>query len=63
MSGFDLGQIQIKNILVPNVHIDSVANSDAYTKLVEMGKELEKGNSFVKQVIDDVLYNYFYPRI
>ncbi len=62
MSGFDLGQIQIKNILVPNVHLDSVENSDAYTKLVEMGKELEKGNSFVKQVIDDVLNNYFYPR-
>jgi len=48
--------------LVPNVHLDSVENSDAYTKLVEMGKELEKGNSFVKQVIDDVLNNYFYPR-
>jgi adenine-specific DNA-methyltransferase len=62
MSGFDLGQIQIKNIPVPNVHLTSVSESDAYVKLVELGKELEKGNSFVKQVINDVLKNYFYPR-
>ena len=62
MSGFDLGQIQIKNIPVPNIHLTSVSKSDAYVKLVELGKELEKGNSFVKQVIDDVLKNYFYPR-
>ncbi|WP_188050582.1 N-6 DNA methylase [Flavobacterium sp. GP15] len=63
MSGYDLGKIQIKDIPIPNVHSTLVKNSEAYAKLVELGKELEQGNSFVKQVIDDVLNSYFYPRI
>jgi hypothetical protein len=63
MSGYDLGKVQIKNIPIPNIHSTKVKNSEAYRKLVYLGKELEKGNSFVKQVIDDVLNNYFYPRI
>jgi type I restriction-modification system DNA methylase subunit len=63
MSGYDLGKVQIKNIPIPNIHSTKVKNSEAYRKLVDLGKELEKGNSFVKQVIDDVLNNYFYPRI
>ena len=59
---YDLGAKNIKNIPIPNIHLTSISESNAYAKLVELGKELEKGNSFVKQVIDDVLKNYFYPR-
>lgn len=61
LSGFDLGKIQIKNIPIPNVHQDKLRESGVYFKLVELGKELESGNSFVKPVIDDILKSYFYP--
>ncbi|WP_417861481.1 HsdM family class I SAM-dependent methyltransferase [Winogradskyella sediminis] len=63
LSGYDLGKIQINNIPIPNVHRAKVYNSEAYFKLVELGKELSEGNSFVKDVIDDVLTTFFYPRI
>lgn len=61
MPGFDLGQEQIKNIPIPNVHHYSIRQSGSYNKLVELGKELEKGNIYVKQVIGDILRNEFYP--
>lgn len=63
MSGYYLGQVYTKDIPIPNVHLKSVKESIAYSKLVELGKDLEKGNNFVKQVIDDVLKKYFYPKI
>ncbi|MEO9211402.1 MAG: N-6 DNA methylase [Ginsengibacter sp.] len=63
MYGYDLGKIQIKDIPIPNIHLLQVKDSGAYLKLVELGKELVKGNSFVKQVIDDVLTSFFYPSI
>jgi len=61
MSGYDLGKIQIKNIPIPNVHKDSLKENGPYIKLSDLGKELEKGNSLVKPVIDDILKSYFYP--
>ena len=61
MSGFDLGKIQIKNIPVPNVYKNNLKLNDAYLKLAELGKELDKGNSYVKPVINDILSSYFYP--
>lgn len=61
MSGFDLGKIQIKNIPIPNIHKNNLKENGAYLKLIELGKELENGNSFVKPVIDDILKSYFYP--
>ncbi|ULB35443.1 HsdM family class I SAM-dependent methyltransferase [Proteiniphilum propionicum] len=62
MSGYDLGKIQIKNIPIPNIHKNNLRENGAYLKLTELGKELENGNSFVKQVIDDILKSYFYPK-
>lgn len=61
MSGFDLGKIQIKSIPIPNVKNNNLREDGAYLKLVELGKELEKGNLFVKPVIDDILKSFFYP--
>lgn len=61
MSGYDLGRIQIKNIPVPNIHKDNLRESGVYLRLVELGQELENGNSFVRPVIDDILKSYFYP--
>lgn len=63
MSGYDLGKIQIKNIPVPNIHKNSIIESDAYNRLVELGKELESGNTYVKSVIDDILKSSFYPNV
>ena len=60
---YDLGKVQIKNIPIPNINSPLIKNSLAYIKLVELGKELEKGNLYAKEVIDDVLNNYFYPKV
>lgn len=60
---YDLGANYTKNIPIPNIHLSAVKSSDAYLRLVELGKELELGNSFVKPVIDEVLRNYFYPKM
>ncbi|GHT03042.1 hypothetical protein FACS189440_04220 [Bacteroidia bacterium] len=58
---YDLGAKYTKNIPIPNVHLSAVRESSAYSRLVELGKELEKGNSFVKPVISDILKASFYP--
>ena len=58
---YDLGNKNIKNIPIPNINNDNQKDSDVYFKMVELGKELENGNSFVKPVIDDILKSYFYP--
>ena len=60
MSGYDLGKIQIKNIPIPNVHLQDIRTSDEYHRLVEYGKELSNGNQYIKHVIEDVV-RYYYP--
>jgi len=60
---YDLGAKYTKNIPIPNIHISIVKESDAFSKLVELGKELESGNSYVNSVIDEILRNYFYPQM
>jgi type I restriction-modification system DNA methylase subunit len=62
MSGFDLGKVQIKNIPVPDVHLQDIRNSAPYFRLVELGKELANGNPYVKHAIGDVVRDY-YPAI
>lgn len=59
---YDLGQKSIKSIPIPNIHKHKLRENSAYLKLSELGKELEKGNSFVVPVIDDILKTYFYPK-
>jgi hypothetical protein len=58
---YDLGNKNIKNIPIPNINNDNLKDSDIYIKMIELGKELKSGNSFVKPVIDDILKSYFYP--
>ncbi|TAH00173.1 MAG: SAM-dependent DNA methyltransferase [Sphingobacteriales bacterium] len=60
---YDLGAKYTSNIPIPNVHQTVVREHFAYTKLVEFGKELSSGNSYIKEVIDDVLKKSFYPMI
>jgi hypothetical protein len=59
---YDLGAKYTKNIPIPNVHLQDVKESDPYIRLVELGKELEHGNSYVKHVIGDVVKIY-YPNV
>ena len=56
---YDLNQINIKSI--PNIHKNNLRQNAAYLKLIDLGIELEMGNSFVKPIIDDILKSYFYP--
>lgn len=58
---YDLGQKNIKHILIPNIHNSSFIDNRLFSKLSELGRELENGNSFVKPVINDILKTYYYP--
>ena len=58
---YDLGKKFTKDIPIPNVHLNEVKNSYGYQKLVEVGKELSEGNTYVKTMSDTVLSKFFYP--
>jgi hypothetical protein len=58
---YDLGAKYTKDIPIPNVHLLEVRESDAYYRLVELGKELENENLYVKPVIGDILKIYYPP--
>jgi type I restriction-modification system DNA methylase subunit len=59
---YDLGAKYTKNIPIPNVFLQNERESERYFRLVELGKELENGNLFVKHAINDVAKTY-YPNI
>ncbi len=61
-AGYYLGQIYTKNIPIPNIFLQDVRESEAYCRLVELGKELENGNLYVKYAIRDIV-NIYYPNI
>lgn len=63
LSGWDLGKKYTKEIPIPYVHSEDVKNSIGYTKLVEKGKELSLGNTYLKTLLDDLIIKYFYPHI
>lgn len=63
LSGWYLGKENTQNIPIPNVHSPEFRESPSYKKLVDLGKDLEKGNSFVKPVIDEILTKYYYPEL
>jgi tRNA1(Val) A37 N6-methylase TrmN6 len=57
---YDLSKKYTKNIPIPNVA--EIKTSKGYHRIVELGRELEKGNLYVKFLIDDVLSTFFYPK-
>lgn len=59
---YDLGNNFIKKIPIPDVHSSIINNSEAYFKLVEIGKELSNGNTFVKTLSKNQLVK-FYPEV
>lgn len=58
---YDLGKNQTKNIPIPNVHMESVKNSDQYRSLVELGKRLAGGDFYIRAVLNDFVMA-FYPK-
>lgn len=60
LAGYDLGQTHIKNIPVPNAINCKTSNPEVYQKLIELGKQYVDGNEYVKEIIDN-LVNQFYP--
>jgi hypothetical protein len=59
---YDLGAKYTKNIPIPNIFLQDERKSERYFRLVELGKELENGNLYVKYAIRDVVKTY-YPNI
>jgi len=59
---YDLGAKYTKNIPIPNIFLHDERESERYFRLVELGKELENGNLFVRHAIKDVVKTY-YPNI
>lgn len=60
---YDLGKKNTSNIPIPEAHLTFEKNPDVYFRLIELGKELESGNFYVKQVIDDILKSFFYLNV
>lgn len=60
LAGYDLGKIQIKDIPIPDVRKLN-DNSPNYQILVNLGKDLEKGNSSVVYSINEAVQS-FYPK-
>lgn len=58
---YDLGKKHTKEIPIPNVHLSEVKNSSAYSKMIELGKRLSQGDSYVKAILDDVV-SVYYPQ-
>lgn len=60
MAGYDLGKIQIQRIPIVDVKVGNVRGTEAYSMLVKIGKELSKGASFMRGMIDKYICD-FYP--
>lgn len=60
MSGYDLGKIQIQRIPIVDVKIGNIRETESYMMLVKIGKELSKGSSYMRGMIDKYVSD-FYP--
>jgi len=58
---YDLGKKHTKEIPIPNVCTTEIKNSSTYSKMVELGKRLTEGDSYVKSVLDDIV-SVYYPQ-
>ena len=58
---YDLGKMYTSQIPIPNIQHQSIRNSEAYQKLVEIGKEISNGNTYLKSILHELIAKYFYP--
>lgn len=56
---YDLGKKYTSEIPIPNVHIDEVKQLTAYSKLIQLGKRLSEGDSYVISILDEVVKIYY----
>jgi len=56
---YDLGKKNTKYIPIPNVHTEDIKKSSNYNKMVELGKRLSEGDSYVKAIINDIISVYY----
>lgn len=59
---YDFSKKYTKDIPIPNVHLIEVKNSPAYDKMINLGKRLSEGDSYVKAILDDIVV-FYYPTI
>jgi len=57
---YDLGKKSTKDIPIPDITNPNIKNSEGYQKLVDLGKRLSDGDSYVKSILDDIIL-IFYP--
>ncbi|MBU0487371.1 MAG: N-6 DNA methylase [Bacteroidetes bacterium] len=62
LAGWDLGKKYTKDIPIPNVHSLDSSNSQTFQSLVEIGKELSKGQIQPGAFISEILEKHFYPQ-
>lgn len=58
---YDLGGKYTNDIPIPNVHDDRLKNSIGYLQLSQLGEQLSVGNTYVKNIADDILRKFYYP--
>lgn len=60
MSGYDLGNTQIKDIPIVNVLHPGVRESEAYRELVQMGKKYTEGYSAMRDSFDKYVMGFYF---
>lgn len=59
LAAWDLGKKYTKEIPIPDVHNEAVKNLSSFHKLVELGKRLSEGDTYVKAILDDAVSIYY----
>lgn len=60
---YDLGKKYTSQIPIPDVNSLNIRESDAYFKLVEIGKEMLNGNAYARNISAEILTKTFYPEL
>jgi len=60
---YDLGKKYTSQIPIPNIHNLNIKESDSYLKLVEIGKEINSGNTYARNISTEILTKSFYPEL
>ncbi len=57
---YDLGKKGTKHIFIPDVNSSEVTKGEAYRRMVDVGRKLSEGDSYVRILIGDII-EAFYP--
>lgn len=59
LAAWDLSKKYTKEIPIPNVHVEELKAGGNYGKMVELGRRLSAGDSYVKAIINDIVSIYY----